>query len=217
MSANRGAIFSRAAHYTGHVTADSEKWTLLAKIVRAQGRRGEVLAELLTDFPERFADRRRLFLLAPRSETAREVQLEEHWLPQGKNAGRVVLKFAGVDSISDAEMLRDFEVAIPHEERASLLDDAQYIGDLLGCSLIDVANGTENRVGIVEAVDRQPGMTAMLIVRRLDGDELLVPFARSYLRSVDVAAKRIEMVLPAGLTNLNAPGVSEMDEERDQE
>jgi 16S rRNA processing protein RimM len=195
------------------VATNSEKWTVLAQIVRAQGRRGEVLAELLTDFPERFADRRRLFLLPPRSESPREVQLEEHWLPHGKNAGRVVLKFASIDSITDAEALRGFEVVIPREERAPLDEDAQYIGDLIGCSLIDVANDAERVVGVVEDVERVEGMTAMLIVRRHDGDELLVPFARAYLRCVDIAAKRIEMTLPAGLANLNAP-ISE--EEREQ-
>jgi 16S rRNA processing protein RimM len=195
------------------VTTDPDKWTILAQIVRAQGRRGEVLAELLTDFPERFADRRRLFLLPPRSESSREVQLEGHWLPQGKNAGRVVLKFASIDSITDAETLRGCEVVIPREERAPLDEDAQYIGDLIGCSLIDVANDAERVVGVVEDVERAEGMTAMLIVRRHDGDELLVPFARAYLRRVDVAAKRIEMTLPAGLANLNAP-ISE--EEREQ-
>jgi 16S rRNA processing protein RimM len=195
------------------VTTDPERWTVLAQIVRAQGRRGEVLAELLTDFPERFADRRRLFLLPPRSESSREVQLEGHWLPQGKNAGRVVLKFATIDSITDAETLRGFEVVIPREERAPLDEDAQYIGDLIGCSLIDVRNDAERVVGVVEDVERTEGMTAMLIVQRHDGDELLVPFARAYLRCVDVAAKRIEMTLPAGLANLNAP-ISE--EEREQ-
>ncbi len=182
---------------------------MLAQIVRAQGRHGEVLAELLTDFPERFAERRRLFLLAPRSEVATEVQLEQHWLPLGKNAGRVVLKFAGADSITQAEALRDFEVVIPREERAPLDEDAQYISDLIGCSLIDVANDAERIIGVVEDVDRPEGMTALLIVRRHDGDELLIPFARAYLRSVDVAAKRIEMALPDGLTELNAPTSSE--------
>jgi 16S rRNA processing protein RimM len=195
------------------VATDSEKWTVLAQIVRAQGRRGEVLAELLTDFPERFADRRRLFLLPPRSESSREMQLEGHWLPQGKSAGRVVLKFASIDSITDAETLRGFEVAIPREERAPLDEDAQYVGDLIGCSLIDVANDAERVVGVVEDVERPEGMTPILIVRRHDGDELLVPFARAYLRRIDVAAKRIEMALPDGLANLNAP-ISE--EEREQ-
>lgn len=178
---------------------------MLAQIVRAQGRHGEVLAELLTDFPERFAERRRLFLLPPRSEAAVEVQLEQHWLPQGKNAGRIVLKFAGTDSITDAEALRSFEVVIPREERAPLAEDAQYISDLIGCSLIDVANDAERVIGVVEDVDRPDGMSAILIVRRHDGDELLIPFARAYLRSVDVSAKRIEMTLPDGLTELNSP------------
>jgi len=79
-------------------------WAILARLMRSQGRHGEILAEIFTDFPERFAERKRLFLIA--SETSalpvREVTLERHWL----HKGRVVLKFAGVDSINDTEALR---------------------------------------------------------------------------------------------------------------
>ena len=69
-----------------------------------QGRRGEVLAKLHTDFPERFQERRQLSGLAANG-TRRELQLEEHWF----HKGGVVLKFAGVESISDAEQLAGLE------------------------------------------------------------------------------------------------------------
>ena len=73
-----------------------------------QGRRGEVLAKLHTDFPERFEERRQLSGFAADG-SRRELQLEEHWF----HKGGVVLKFAGVDSISDAEQLAGLELQIP--------------------------------------------------------------------------------------------------------
>src|SRR5215469_1083427 len=100
-------------------------WAIVARLVRPQGRRGEILADLLTDFPERFAERKRLYLLVSESspQPGREVTLEQHWL----HKGRIVLKFSGVDSINDAEALRDLLVAIPVSERAPLTGGAVYV------------------------------------------------------------------------------------------
>jgi hypothetical protein len=80
----------------------------------------------------------------------RPVILEEHWL----HKGRVVLKFAGIDSISDAEALRGLDVAIPRAQRAPLEEDAVYIDDLIGCHIIDVSGGTTRDLGPIISVDR---------------------------------------------------------------
>ena len=175
------------------------QWAIVARLVRPQGRHGEIAADLLTDFPERFAERKRLYLVT--SETserpAREMTLERHWL----HKGRVVLKFSGIDSISDAESLRDLLVAIPASERAVLADDAVYISDLIGCEIVDVASGPVS-VGKVTDVDREAGL---LIVQPARGDEILIPFAKEYLVDTDLAGKRIDMRLPVGLLEINAP------------
>lgn len=176
----------------------SQPWTILGRLVRPQGRHGEILADILTDFPERFADRRRLFLVSSETsgEPVREMQLENYWL----HKGRVVLKFAGVESISDAELLRGFLVAIPASERNALNDDSVYIGDLIGCEVFDL--NASRTVGIVADVDRE---AALLEIRTPAGEEALVPFAREYLVTMDLAGKRIEMRLPEGLLDINAP------------
>lgn len=179
---------------------EPDDWVLVAKIVRSQGRHGEVLADLLTDFPERFAERKRLFLLAPKS-APRPVELEKHWPHQG----RIVLKFAGIDSINDAETLRGLEVCIPKSERAPLEDGAVYISDLVGCVLVDSRTGAE--VGRIAGVDREASATPLLVVGSLSG-EVLVPFAKAFQPKIDLAARRIEMQLPEGLLDLNAPGGS---------
>jgi 16S rRNA processing protein RimM len=227
-----------------------EPWVWLARIRHPQGRKGEVFAEILTDFPEKFADRRQLWLLreqsaaktysnsgspqattspkpqvsghdfsraanaaknarasAPAANAApREVELVAHWL----HKGGVVLHFSGVDSITSAETLAGLIVAIPCSERAALGEDEVYIGDLIGCALVDVAQENQSgaepmTVGEIEEVDRTAGPVALLVVRGAAG-EVLIPFAKSYLRKIDLAARRVEMALPEGLVDLNAPG-----------
>lgn len=180
-----------------HPTGGS--WTFLARLIRPQGRYGEILADVLTDFPERFADRKRLFLISSETatEASREAALENHWL----HKNRIVLKFAGVDSISDAESLRGFYVAIPLAERAPLTDGSAYIGDLIGCELVDVSADAKP-LGMVKDVDREAGL---LVVKTTGGDEALIPFVNAWLAKMDLAGKRIEMRLPPGLLDINAP------------
>jgi 16S rRNA processing protein RimM len=187
-----------------------EKWVWLARIRRPQGRKGEVFADILTDFPEKFADRRRLWLvpdpeaLRPKSNPApREVELLAYWL----HKGGIVLHFAQSDSISSAETLTGLIVAIPLAERAPLADDEIYIADLIGCTLFDVAGPAPVSIGQIEDVDRSAGPVALLVVHSPHyGEEILIPFAKSYLRAIDLAAKRVEMALPEGLVNLNVRG-----------
>jgi 16S rRNA processing protein RimM len=203
------------------------QWVWLAHIRRPQGRKGEVFADILTDFPEKFADRRRLWLLAdPASQSPskpgpaktspapREVELLAYWL----HKGGIVLHFAASDSISAAESLAGLIVAIPFAGRAPLSDDEVYIADLIGCTLYDVANAGAAKmdaapvpIGQIEDVDRTAGPVALLVVRSPGStEEILIPFAKSYIRTLDLAAKRVEMALPEGLADLNAPGKTDV-------
>ena len=187
---------------------DQLRWTWLARIRRPQGRKGEVFAEILTDFPEKFAERRELWLLrenAPAETTGSgtlQVALDGVWL----HKGGVVLHLEGVDSISAAEELAGLIVAVPRGERVALAEDEVYISDLIGCGLVDVASGEPKTVGVIEDVDRSAGPVPLLVVGDTagkPGDEILIPLAKSYLRKIDLEGRRVEMELPAGLVNLD--------------
>lgn len=184
-------------------------WVLVARLIRPQGRRGELVAEILTDFPERFHQRRRLFLIPPArvGSASREVELENFWFLRS----RIVLKFQGIESINDAEGLRGYEVAIPAAERAGLERDAVYVSDLIGCRLIDLNAGAAD-VGEVVDVDRGSSSVDLLVVRRAGrgaGEELLIPLAKEYLVHIDTEKRRVEMRLPEGLGEINAPMTEE--------
>jgi 16S rRNA processing protein RimM len=190
---------------------DTAEWIVLAHMLRPQGRKGEVLAELLSDFPERFEGRRVFLAKAGFSgarEEAREAVVTAYWLPVGKNQGRIVLKMAGVESITDAESIAGLDVLAPLEERVALEDDANYISDLVGCTVFD--GGTA--VGVIEDVQfattpdglrRLEESAPMLVLKSHDGDELLIPFAKDFVVAVDAENKRVEMALPAGLLDVN--------------
>jgi 16S rRNA processing protein RimM len=210
--ANPDSIGPRRGDFGAGAMSTPQQWVWLARIRRPQGRKGEVFADILTDFPEKFAERRRLWLIADpdssrtkTSSAAREVELIHHWL----HKGGIVLHFAQSNSISEAETLAGLIVAIPLAERAPLEEDEVYIGDLIGCTLVDVANSTHAEVGRIEDVDRTAGPVALLVVLPEGSkEEILVPFAKSYIRHINVASRRVEMALPEGLVELNLGGNS---------
>lgn len=205
------------------MTQNTSSWIVLAHLLRPQGRKGEVLAELFTDFPERFESQKRVYLAAAgfdgEAEDARAAEVAAFWLPVGKNQGRIVLHFAGIDSISDAELVAGLDVLIPREERVALDDESIYISELIGCT---VFNGAR-MVGVVEDVQfamsadgarRLDEAAPLLTVRSPDGDEVLIPFAKSFLVSVDTEAKRIDMTLPEGLIEVNRSSGAADDEDQ---
>lgn len=179
------------------MTAD-DNFITIARIQKTQGRIGEVFAELFTDFPERFDERHRLYILPERGDR-RELELEDHWF----HKGGVVLKFQGIETISDAETLLRGEVQIPRQDRAPLEEGATYVSDLVGCELFEIHGTEKHRIGVVVDVDFSAGEAPLLVVK---GDrEYLVPYVESFLKSADFTAKRIEMGLPEGMLELDAP------------
>jgi 16S rRNA processing protein RimM len=194
----------------------ASQWIVLAHILRPQGRKGEVLADLCTDFPERFGQRPQVWLApqgfaegdAVAEPPSEPVEVAGHWLPVGRNAGRIVLQFAGVDSIEQAERLAGKDVVVPLADRMPLSPGAAYISDLIGCTVYD----RERALGVVESVEfpttpdgtrRLEDAAPLLSIAAVDGGEILIPFANEFLLALDVAAKSIRMALPEGLSELN--------------
>jgi 16S rRNA processing protein RimM len=205
------------------MTKNTPSWIVLAHLLRPQGRKGELLADLFTDFPERFEEQKRVFLAPPgfsgEPSGARPAEVVAFWLPVGKNEGRIVLHLAGIDSISDAESIAGQEVLVPGEERLPLDEESEYISELIGCTLYDGAA----IVGVVEDVQfpttadgarRLSEAAPLLAVRSSEGDEVLIPFAKAFLVAIDTTAKRIEMLLPSGLVDINRTPAPRQDSEQ---
>ena len=187
-------------------------WAAVAVLLRPQGRRGELLADPLTDLPELFAAGRSVWIApptadAPSADTA-PTTLEEHWFPTGRNAGRVVLKLSGCDSISAAEQLAHYQLFVPTSDLPALEDGAFFVGDLIGCKLFngEALTGTISAVEFATTPDgnsRLEGAAPLLAVdlpnAAPDAQLTLVPFVQDWIVSIDLPAKRIVMNLPDGL------------------
>jgi 16S rRNA processing protein RimM len=166
---------------------------------KTQGRRGEVAVELHSDVPDRFQVGLRLFALAP-DNSRRELQVEELW----PHKGLLVLKFAGVDSMNEAETLLGCELQVPRSERAQLESGWNYVSDLVGCVVFDAGR----EIGKIEDVQFGTGEAPLLIV--VEGSKRYeIPYAEAYLKSVDLEQKQIQMQLPEGMLELNAPLTAE--------
>jgi len=186
-------------------------------VAKTQGRRGEVAAEVHSDVPGRLRAGMRVFALgrtrAPKEAgERRELKIDDAW----PHKSYLVLKFAGVDSISDAEPLVGSELQVPRNERAPLEPGAAYVSDLIGCAIVfDCRKEDRGReIGIVRDVRFGAGEAPLLIVA--GKAEYEIPYAQEFLVQVDLEHKRIEMALPEGLLEVNAPLTDEEKQEQEQ-
>jgi len=177
------------------------KFLAVARIVKPQGRAGEVAAEILTDFPERFGRVQRAYLERPGQEP-RPVELENAW----PHKGRVVLKFAGVDTISQANGLRGLYVLVPRAEKMPLPAHHYYVWELRGCRVVAEHEGKSREVGTVTDVEPTGGVDLLHVapLGRPRGD-VLIPLAQDICRRIDTEAKTIVIDPPEDLLELNEP------------
>jgi len=198
------------------VSDAAQRWVAVAHILRPRGNKGEVAAELLTDFPQRLKELREVFVAGVRDEP-RRVALVSCWLSQN-HRGQAVFHFAGCSSISEAEKFRGLDVLLPIEQRVALPGGHYFISDLIGCSVFECgreaspvasspcAMGTAPALlgGVTDVQFTGEGVsgTPLLAVETREG-ELLIPLAEDICTDIDVRGRRIEVVLPEGLRDLN--------------
>jgi 16S rRNA processing protein RimM len=176
----------------------------LARVVKTQGRKGEVAAEVHSDIPDRFAIGMKLFALS-RENARRELEIEELW----PHKGLLVFKFAGVDSMNDAEALTGSELQVPSADRPQLEDGSTYVSDLIGCTVFDHGH----KIGRIADVQFGAGEAPLLVVvNEREGGKAAnydIPFAEAYLQSVDAERREVRLKLPEGMLEVNAPVTAE--------
>lgn len=167
----------------------NEDLVAIAKTVRTRGLRGELVADVLTAFPERFDNLERVFAVDENGAKS-QLELEKFWFQKE----RVILKFAGIDSVEAAEAWRNFEICIPEAEAIELEADEYFDWELENCSVETVVG---EKIGVVRELMRTGG-TEILIVKG-DDKEYLIPFAEAICVEVDVDNKLIKVDPPEGL------------------
>jgi 16S rRNA processing protein RimM len=190
------------------------RWVQVARILRARGNKGEVAAELLTDFPARLAKLTEVYLAKDQQEP-KPIGLRHFWIDQN-HPGQCVFHFAGSANISDAEKFRGLNVLLPFESRGQLPAGQYFVTDLIGCTVFELPKSESKLssaacdaeiaptvIGGVRDVffpgEGTPG-TPLLQVDAPEG-ELLIPLAEDICTRIDVVGRRIEVILPEGLRN----------------
>jgi 16S rRNA processing protein RimM len=202
------------------LSPETQRWVIVARILRPRGNKGEVAAELLTDFPERLTQLTEVFLGASGGAEASEPRLtavKSCWLSQN-HRGQAVFHFAGCNSISEAEKFRGLEVLLPIEKRVALGPGQYFVDDLIGCAVFENSEepsavssspcslgSAPSLLGVVRDVQftgEGVAGTPLLVLATHSG-ELLIPLADDICACIDTRARRIEVLLPDGLRDLN--------------
>ncbi len=168
-----------------------EELVAVAVAVKTRGLRGELVADLLTDFPERFEGLERLIAVGTDG-SRQSLTLEDHWF----QSGRIILKFAGYDSIEAASALVGYEFAVPEAERVELPEDEYYDWELEGCR-VETVEGEE--IGSVREVLRTGGVEVLAVDNVATGREHLIPLAEEICVEIDIERKLIRVDAPEGL------------------
>lgn len=166
---------------------------IVARAVRTRGLKGELVAEVLTDFPGRFEHVLELTGVGSSGER-KQLELESYWFQND----RMVLKFAGYDTIESAKVLVGYEFGLPETERVQLSQDEFYDWELAGC---EVENRADSIIGKVREVMRTGGVE-LLVVEDEAGREFLIPMAQSIVVEIDISRKKILIDPPEGLLDL---------------
>jgi 16S rRNA processing protein RimM len=169
---------------------DDEELIAVARVAKTRGVRGEVAAQLLTDFPERFRDLEELIAVTPAGER-RTLAIEESWL----HGGRVILKFAGYDTPEDARELVGYELTVPESEAVELEEGEFFDWQLVGCR-VEMMEG--RALGAVAEVMHY-GAAPVLVVKDDGEREHLIPLAESICVEINVERKLIRVDPPEGL------------------
>jgi len=169
-----------------------DRFVTIARITKVRGLRGEVAAEILTDFPERFASTQGVRVLCSPSESWE--QIESHRF----HNGRVLLKFLNRDCPEEAQELVGGEVQIPEQGRSKLPEGSYYETDLVGSRVVQ----DDRHLGDVVDLFRTGREGENLVVKGPSGQEFMVPLVREFVLQVDVDKKLIRVSLPSGLVDV---------------
>jgi 16S rRNA processing protein RimM len=199
--------------------SEQQGWVQVARILRARGNKGEVLAELFTDYPSRLSSLSQIYLRSGQNEP-QVTRLRNFWVDRN-HPEHGIFHFEGCTSIDEAEKLRGQEVLIPIAERVELPAGKYFVSDLIGCSVFESPSAQTKLASPACGMEEAPCVlgtvrdvffpgedtagTPLLQVQTSRG-ELLVPLAEDICRRIDVAARRIDVTLPEGLSELNSGG-----------
>jgi len=196
---------------------EKQSWVQVARIVRPRGNKGEVLAELFTDFPERLSSFKQVYLRSGQTQP-QATGLRHFWVDRN-HPEHGIFHLVGCTSIDAAEKLRGMDVLIPMADRVELPAGKYFVSDLIGCTVFELPESATQLASPACAAEEAPRVLgtvrdvffpgegvagAPLLQVETFAGEVLIPLAEGICMRIDVAARRIEVHLPEGLCEMNA-------------
>jgi len=161
----------------------------IGKVIKTFGVKGEMKIEPLTDFPERFGDLRRVYLVSP---AGKEIVCE---VRSARNAGDAIyLLFAGYDTPEKARVLNGWLLKIPEAETIPLPDGSYYWFELIG---MEVVSESGEKLGAIADIF-QTGSNDVYVLKK-GRKEIYVPATKEVIRQVDKKARRMTIRMLEGL------------------
>ena len=164
---------------------------IVGKVLKPKGLKGELKVEIITSFPEHFQEL---------AEVSVKNGLE--WQTYSLKAVRLgdrfaFIKLAGIDSIEQAEMLRNQFLYISEADLTYLDEDEFYVHDLIGLSVCDEQGNELGSIVDVESYNSND----VYVLEGTDGKEYLLPAAKDFVLAVDIKSKKMTIRLVEGLLN----------------
>ena len=160
----------------------------IGQIVNTHGVKGEIKVYPLTDDVARFNNIKEIYIES-------KGELQKYQVEGAKNLkNTVVLKLKGVDTMTDAEKLRQLYVKVGRWDAVRLPKDTFFICDIIESEVFDIHGELLGKLADV----LQTGSNDVYVVRK-DGKDLLIPALKTVVKEINLQDKRIVVELPEGL------------------
>lgn len=163
----------------------------VGKIVNTHSLKGEVKVISSTDFEEQRFEKGTELLITRGNQVVKEVTVESYRI----HKNNLLVKFVGIDSIVEAEKLKNLQIKIDSENIGELEENEYYFHEIIGCEVFD-ENGKS--LGEISEI-LTPGANDVWVIKSQNGKEILIPYIEDVVKKIDVENKKIDIEVMEGL------------------
>lgn len=163
----------------------------VGKIVNTHSLKGEVKVISSTDFEEERFKKGSKLLITRGNQLIREVVVQSY----RNHKNFLLVKFEGIDSVEDAEKLKNLQIKIDSDEVGELEENEFYFHQIIGCEVFD-----ENDKNLGEIIDiLTPGANDVWVIKGENGKEILIPYIEDVVKKIDITSKKVNIEVMEGL------------------
>lgn len=163
----------------------------VGKIVNTHSLKGEVKVISSTDFEEERFKKGSKLLITRGNQLIREVVVQSY----RNHKNFLLVKFEEIDSVEEAEKLKNLQIKIDSDEVGELEENEFYFHEIIGCQVFD-----ENDKNLGEIIDiLTPGANDIWVIKGENGKEILIPYIEDVVKKIDITSKKVNIEVMEGL------------------